>query len=100
MEEPILLSKGNLVVVGKNPPDKPFHAGGNAFILDPNLNTVSFVNFFGREEDCLSQRIQREKNIDTVSRQQACDKVSCPSLLSTHHTGNRMNNSTDKRDPT
>ena len=36
MDEPLLLSKGNLVVVGKNPPGKPFHEGGDAFILDPN----------------------------------------------------------------
>jgi hypothetical protein len=36
MDEPILLSRGNLVVVAKNPPGKPFHEGGDAFILDPN----------------------------------------------------------------
>jgi hypothetical protein len=36
MDEPLLPSKGNLVVVGKNPPGKPFHEGGDAFILDPN----------------------------------------------------------------
>jgi hypothetical protein len=36
MDEPLLLSKGNLVVVGKNPPGKPFHKVGDAFILNPN----------------------------------------------------------------
>jgi len=36
MDEPLLLSKSNLVVVGKNPPGKPFHEGGDTFILDPN----------------------------------------------------------------
>ena len=36
MDEPVLLSRGNLVVVAKNPPGKPFHEGGDAFILDPN----------------------------------------------------------------
>jgi hypothetical protein len=36
MDEPLLLSKGNLVVIGKNPPGKPFHEGGDSFILDPN----------------------------------------------------------------
>jgi hypothetical protein len=36
MDKLLLLSKGNLVVVGKNPPGKPFHGGGDAFILDPN----------------------------------------------------------------
>ncbi len=36
MDEPLLLSKGHSVVVGKNPPGKPFHKGGDAFILDPN----------------------------------------------------------------
>ena len=38
-------------------------------------------------------------NIDTVSRQQACKKASYPSLMSTH-AWNRMNNSTENRDPT
>ena len=34
-DKTISLSKGDLVVVGKNPPCKPFHEGGNASILDP-----------------------------------------------------------------
>ena len=34
MDEALLLSKGNLAVVGKNPPGKPFHEGVDAFILD------------------------------------------------------------------
>jgi len=35
MDEPVLLSRDNLVVVAKNPPEKPYHEGGDAFILDP-----------------------------------------------------------------
>jgi hypothetical protein len=44
-EEPVLLSKGNLVVVGKNPAGKPFHEGGDAFILNPNHEYAVLCQF-------------------------------------------------------
>ena len=98
MDEPILLSRGNLVVVAKNPPGKPFHEGGDAFILDPNHADGVLCQFvLGGKKVVSPQRILREKNIDTVSRQRACDKVSRPSLLSTHHSSKRQTNATEKR---
>ena len=99
MDEPVLLSRGNLVVVAKNPPGKPFHEGGDAFILDPNHADGVLCQFvLGGKKVVSPQRILREKNIDTVSRQRACDKVSRPSLLSTHHSSKRQTNATEKRD--
>ena len=99
MDEPVLLSGGNLVVVAKNPPGKPFHERGDAFILDPNQEEGVLCQFvLGRKKVVSPQRILREKNIDTVSRQRACDKVSRPSFLSTHHPSKRQTNATEKRD--
>jgi hypothetical protein len=101
MDEPVLLSRGNLVMVVKNPPGRPFHKGGDAFILDPNHAEGVLCQFvLGGKKVVSPQRILREKNIDTVSRQHACDKVSCPSLLSTHHSSKRQTNATKKRDST
>jgi hypothetical protein len=40
MDKPLLLSKDKSVVVGKNPPDKPFRKGGDALILDPNHENI------------------------------------------------------------
>ena len=97
----MLLSKGNLLVVGKNPPGKPFHKGGNASILNPNHEYGVLCQFVLGGKKILSfQRILRENNIDTVRRKQAFDTVSHSSLLSTHHACNRLNNSTEKRVPT
>jgi hypothetical protein len=79
-------------VVDKNPPD--------IFILDPNHEKSVLYQFvLGGKKAVLSQRILAEKNIDTVMMYRACDKASHPSLVSTHHSCNRLNNATEKRDP-
>ena len=75
------------------------YKGGKSFVLDPNHEycVICRIVLAGKNIE-LSQRILRKKNIDT--RQQACNKFSCPSLMSTDHTRNRLNNSTEKRDQT
>jgi hypothetical protein len=97
MDKPILLSKGNLVVVGNNPPGKPFHEGDDASILDPNHENGVLCQFVLRGQKVAEpQRILRENCIDTVSRQQSCNKSSSLSLLSTPHSCNRLNTATEK----
>jgi hypothetical protein len=46
MDEPQLLSKGNLVEVSRiDLPGKPFHEGRDAYILNPNHENGVFVQF-------------------------------------------------------
>ncbi len=54
MDEPVLLSRGNLVVVAKNPPGKPFHEGGDAFILDPNHKEGVLCQFVLGGKSCIT----------------------------------------------
>ena len=84
-----------------NPESSLGSCQGDAFILDPNHEYFDFCQcVFGGKKIVSPQRILREKNIDTISRQWACDKASSPALLSAHHACNRLNNSTEKGDPT
>lgn len=104
MDEPQLFSVGNLVEVAKiESPGKTFHPRGDAFILDPNHEGGVLVQYILKGKKVVSpQRILKEKRLDTVSRQRACDKVSRPSLLSTFHSSKRKldtsTTTTEKRD--
>ena len=99
MNEPQLLSIHNLVFVDKNPPGKQADEGGNAWIRNIEENGIQ-VQFTldGRKRLISPCRILQEANIDTFARQQLCDNLSCPSLLSIHHSSKRHNNrSTERR---
>ena len=63
MDEPILLLRGNVVVVGKNSPGKPFHKGGAAFILDPNHKNGALSVCIGGEDCLATKNSVREKLI-------------------------------------
>jgi hypothetical protein len=96
----ISISKGNLVEVNKTPPKKPFHEGGDAFILDPNHKNGILCQFIlGGKKVVAPKRILCEKNIDTVSRQWTCHKALHLSLLSTYHSSKRWCNATEKEAP-
>jgi hypothetical protein len=67
MDEPILLSKGNLVVAGKNPGGKPFQEGGNAFILNPNHECGVLSQFVLGGKKMVCHKESREREILTQS---------------------------------
>lgn len=78
MNEPSLLSVGNLVVVDRiASPGKRRHEGGEAYILDNNVDGSGKVQvqFVQKGKLIVSpRRILREKTLDTVSRRRANDK--------------------------
>ena len=99
MDESILVSKGNSVVVSNNPPGEPFHSDGDALILDQNLqNGIHCQLVLGGRMVVSPQIILQEKNIETISRQQGCHTASHQSFHSTHHSHNRLINAAEKRD--
>ena len=53
------------LLLAYHPQGKPFHEGGDAFILDQNHEYLTFVNLFWEGRDCFDP----QKNIDTFSRQ-------------------------------
>jgi len=68
-DKPIVVSKANSDVVSNNPPGKPFHEGGDEYIVVPNHQIGILCQFVlgGRKVFSL-QSILREENIDTVRR--------------------------------
>ena len=102
MNEPSLLSVGNLVVVDRiASPGKRRHEGGEAYILDNNVDGSGKVQvqFVQKGKLIVSpRRILREKTLDTVSRRRANDKCSRPSLLSIHHQSKRNEGSSHNRE--
>ena len=99
MNEPLLLSINNHVLVGKNPHGKRADEGGNAWIrgIEENGVKVQFT-LDGRKRLVSPQRILSKANIDTLARQHACDDLPRASLLSVYHSSKRHTNTkTEKR---
>jgi hypothetical protein len=94
-------SVGNLVVVDRiASPGKRRHEGGEAYILDNNVDGSGKVQvqFVQKGKLIVSpRRILREKTLDTVSRRRANDKCSWPSLLSIHHQSKRNEGATTEK---
>ena len=96
---PILLSKGNLVVVGKNPPGKYSHEIGDASILDLNHKNGVLCQFvLGREKGCFTTKNPAREEYWYNQQATSMHKAWLSSLFFTQHSYNRLNNAAEKGD--